>query len=175
MKTITVGDDIYDHLLKNVSTIGEDASSILRRLLHVPQNHPVTAPHTTRSGQPEIVKQGTQAATTGVAECLTHSRFHVEREAVGRFLFVLGWLHQRHPDKFHCVLDLCGRKRKYFAHSADELEASGESVNAQRVPDSKYWVITNNDTPKKKRILADVMRLLGYAAGDIDQMAPALD
>ena len=178
MKTIDISDDIYEHLLKNVKTLGEDASSILRRLLNVPlatPQTPQTRPTLVQSAAPEVVRQVPEGASGAVAECLNHPRFHVERDAVGRFLFVLGWLQKKHPDRFPRVLGLRGRKRTYFARTADELEASGESVNAQRVPDSEYWVITNNDTPKKRRIIADVMRLMGYGPGDGNQVARALE
>ena len=170
-----IDDDIYDHLVKNVKTLGEDASSILRRLLDLPHSSVAATDRSVQSLQSEASKQNVQPGNGAVTECLNHSRFNVERNAVGRFLFALGWLQKRNPDKFQCVLDLSGRTRKYFARSANELEASGESVNAQRVPDSQYWVITNNDTPKKKRVLADVMGLLGYRTGDINQLTAALD
>lgn len=172
MKTIDIADDIYEHLLRNVRTLGEDASSILRRLLNMPAASTAMPSAHVQSPQPKFAPA---AASGVVAECIDHPRFHVERDAVGRFLFVLGWLNKKHPEKFSRVLGLSGRKRTYFARTADELEASGESVNAQRVPDSDYWVVTNNDTPKKKRILADVLQLLGYGPGDTNQFTKALE
>ena len=159
MKTINIADDIYDHLVKNTREIAEDASSILRRLLRLP---------TPASAFTPLAGRSEQSPNGAVAECLNHPRFHVERDAVGRFLFLLGWLHQKHSDKFARVLEITGRRRKYFARSADELEESGTSVNPQKIPNSNIWVITNNDTPKKRRMLSDVMRLLGYGPGDIN-------
>jgi negative modulator of initiation of replication len=165
MKTIQIDNDIYEHLLRNVRTLGEDASSILRRLLGIKiQTHSVVpnAPTTIQS-------------PSSVDDCIQNPRFQMEREAVGKFLFALSWLNKKHEEQFKGVLQLRGRSRQYFAQSADALEQTGNSVNPQRIPDSHYWVITNNDTPKKQRMLLDVMRLLGYPMSDAVRLADALE
>ena len=38
MRTIQINDDVYIYLLSRTAYIGEDASSILRRLLDIPEN-----------------------------------------------------------------------------------------------------------------------------------------
>lgn len=163
MQLVPIEDDVYDYLRRNVKVLGEDASSILRRLL----NLPVHAKPNVSETKPTT---GATRAPLGGAlgECLNNPRFAVERDTVGRFLFILGWLANKHPDTFPQVLQLRGRKRSYFGKSASELNETGESMYPQNIPGSKFWVVTNNDTPKKQRVLADVMRLLGYGAGDIN-------
>ena len=99
--------------------------------------------------------------------CLNNPRFQTERDAVGKFLFMLSWLYKHHGHEFKKVLQIRGKRRHYFAQSADDLEESGRSVNPQQIPDSPYWVVTNNDTPKKKRMLQDVMHILGYSPSEI--------
>lgn len=77
---------------------------------------------------------------------------------------LLGWTHRQHPQEFKTVLGIRGRQRKYFGKSAQELEESGKSVKPQQIPDSSYWVVSNNDTPKKRQILGDVLGVLGYSS-----------
>jgi negative modulator of initiation of replication len=108
-------------------------------------------------------------------ECILEPQFRFERDAVGRFLFILSWLHKRHSKDFAKVLDIRGRSRRYFATSANALEESGTSVNPQKIPNSSYWVVTNNDTPKKGRILYSVAYRLGYPPGDAIRLGEALD
>ena len=167
MKTIQIDDDIYQHL-KTAGELGENASSILRRLLNLPhQRGVVRASEGPRNGQSQ--------RQNAIDECLNDHRFRVERDAVGKFLYLLGWLRQRHPAEFSRVLEIRGRSRKYFGRSENELVESGESVNPQKIPNSDFWVVTNNDTPKKGRILSDVMRLFGYGAGEINLARGALN
>ncbi|CAN5737822.1 replication initiation negative regulator SeqA [soil metagenome] len=173
MQTIEVEDDVYFYLVKNISRIGEDASSILRRLLKIPVNAPV-APRVVSNPESNTETRSVPAPSGGIGDCLNHPHFRVERDAVGQFLFILAWLQKKHPDTFSRVLGLRGRVRTYFARSARDLEATGESVNPQRIPSTDYWVVTNNDTPKKKRILADVLKLLGYSPMDIIHAVDAL-
>lgn len=169
MKTLQIDDEVYDHLLRNVQTIGEDASSILRRLLGIQPG-----------SLPKLDKRPISASTsasvpTRVDECIQHQRFQMEREAVGKFLFALSWLSKQHGAEFRKVLEIRGRRRHYFAESVDVLEESGSSVQPRQIPDCSLWVITNNDTPKKKRMLADVMRVLGYSPAEIERLTEALE
>lgn len=164
MKTVQIEDDLYTYLLKNIKFIGEDASSILRRLLGLGATaNKGSEGHTGLEHKPKVLE-----------ECIESHFFKKERDAVGRFLAALSWLSQKHPSDFEKVLDIRGRIRLYFARSPDELQESGNSVMPQRIPNSPYYVVTNNDTPKKKRILNDVLRVLGYSSLDRNQLCDAL-
>jgi negative modulator of initiation of replication len=81
--------------------------------------------------------------------------------AVERFLVLLGWLEKEHRENFHKVLSIGGRQRRYFATSARELNETGTSVHPAQIPGCGYWVVTNNDTPKKARIVKEVLEVLG--------------
>jgi negative modulator of initiation of replication len=178
MKTIEITDDVYAHLLRNVSFIGEDASSILKRLLSIgPQNElqalrPVAG--IKRQATNPAIPNARDQNSNGIAEVLENPRYRIERDAVGRFLFVLSWLNQKHRQTFGRILAVRGRTRIYFAKTADELERSGQSVNPQRIPNSEFWVVTNNDTPKKQRMVIDVMRLFGYSSADASRLADSI-
>jgi negative modulator of initiation of replication len=158
MKTIQIEDDVHNFLLRNVTVLGEDASSILRRLLKLSQQN-FTQP---------------SSGAGPVEQCLRHERFLRERDAVGKFLFILSWLYKHQKTEFPKILGIRGRSRAYFGESAAELDKTGNSVNPQAIPDSPYWVVTNNDTPKKRRILDDVMRVLGYVQEDRIKMTEGI-
>jgi negative modulator of initiation of replication len=83
-------------------------------------------------------------------------------------------LHRQHPDTFARVERVRGRKRLYFAKDEQTLANSGVSVNPQRIPGTDYWVATNNDTDKKKEILAQVLRTLNYADHEVRAVAGLL-
>jgi negative modulator of initiation of replication len=170
MKTLQIEDDIYNHLLQNVSFIGEDASSILRRLLRIEADRHTGRGNRSKHQGPIVNGDG----PSSVDDCIQHHRFQTEREAVGKFLFALSWLAQKHGDDFRKVLDIQGRKRRYFADSCEAIEESGSSVMPQEIPNTGYWVATNNDTPKKKRMLRDVLQVLGYSPGDCNRLTDAL-
>ena len=75
--------------------------------------------------------------------------------------------------KFTAVTEINGSKRRYFGDFED-LEGSGENVMAQSIPGTPYYVVTNNDTPKKRSMIADVMRVLGYDQADVARAKEAI-
>jgi negative modulator of initiation of replication len=169
MKTIQIHEEVYEYLLKNTSYIGEDASSIMRRLFGLCNRQ------TAKTVEGKKEDAGPDISPSKMDECLSSPRVLSERDAVGRFLGILSWLHQRHRSDFDKILMIEGRKRKYFANSEAALEESGTSVYPQKIPDSQYWVVTNNDTPKKARMLGDVLKVLGYGQDEIGKVERSLD
>jgi hypothetical protein len=99
--------------------------------------------------------------------------FH--RTAVDRFLALLPTFYQLPQDKFSRVLGLGGRRRAYFAPSLKELEAYGSSTQPKRIPGTPYYVVTNNDTPKKQGMLRDVMERLDYSPAEAKAIAALVD
>ena len=100
--------------------------------------------------------------------------FRSQRQVVEKFLSLLQWVQIREGDRFKIVLNIAGRSRKYFALSDQELHASGTHTNPKQIPNSHYWVVTNNDTPKKQGIIREVLQTLGYSAGAIRRAESAL-
>ena len=124
---------------------------------------------------PQVVTQTPSPVPQGkVGELLNDSRLRLERDVVQRFLHILGWLAREHPADFDGVTRIRGRRRLYFSKSAASLEESGASVHPQQIPDTEYWVITNNDTPKKRRMLEDVLQMLRYPPADRNLILHAL-
>ncbi|QBY05655.1 replication initiation negative regulator SeqA [Thalassotalea sp. HSM 43] len=98
----------------------------------------------------------------------------MQRGAVGRFLLILSNLYRVHKGEFEQVLDIRGRDRLYFAKSEEELREYGSSTKPKLIPNSNYWVITNSNTTKKKRMLTDVAIALGYTGSDSERIRELL-
>jgi len=163
MRTIEIEDDVYGFLLRNTSRFGESASDVIRRLAGMGNSvdRQMASPGTSTRSDSETRTQATKAGSAFTA-FLNSPAFLVQGNVVGKFLSVLSWLYKQNPEQFQKVLLLNGRKRRYFAKSANELEESGNSVMPKRIPDTPFWVFTNSPTQLKKQVLADVMRVLGY-------------
>ena len=81
---------------------------------------------------------------------------------VDQFLFVLSAAHKLNADSFSNVESIKGKNRTYFATTKAALLENGSSTNPKAIPDSPYWVVTNNNTAKKTNMLEQVLRNLGY-------------
>ncbi|WKE67196.1 replication initiation regulator SeqA [Gallaecimonas kandeliae] len=155
MKTIEVDDELYQYIASNTQKIGESASEILRRLLGFAPlgTQAATAPQQTQAQATQPASQPAPAVKAAAPEA---------NSAVGRFIGALTELYQRHGDAFSLVLNIRGRDRLYFATSAEALSQAGKSTNPKAIVGSPYWVVTNNNTEKKRNIVAQVMAELGY-------------
>lgn len=161
MRTISVDDDVFEFLVEKVMHTGESTSSFLRRELELkPSDAPIPAKMAPATG-------GATHRPSLLADFVLRPEFLVYHDVVSRYLGLLAWLYKQDPDGFKRLVDVGGRKRKYFALSSDELNASGRSVMPKRVPNSPFWAATNNSTALKRRIMVQVMRVLGYSAGDV--------
>ncbi len=89
---------------------------------------------------------------------------------VDQFLFVLSAAHKLNADSFERVESIKGKNRTYFATSKEALLENGSSTNPKAIPDSSYWVVTNNNTAKKVSMLEQVLRQLGYSPEVIDSV-----
>ncbi|TKB04100.1 replication initiation negative regulator SeqA [Alteromonas portus] len=81
---------------------------------------------------------------------------------VDQFLFVLSAAHKLNAENFAQVESIKGKNRTYFATSKAALLENGSSTNPKAIPDSPFWVVTNNNTAKKTNMLEQVLRNLGY-------------
>lgn len=188
MKNIQIDDDLYQFIAANTQQIGESASDILRRLLwenisdkvvqvELQQKESVAAPAlseevevNSEESAPTMDEQPVVCENTSVFNVLNKEEVATQKGAVGRFLFVLSKLHRAHNDRFNDVLQIKGRERNYFGMSASELEASGSSIKPKQIPNSEYWVTTNNNTPRKKFIIFEVAKQLGYDDSQAEQL-----
>ena len=87
---------------------------------------------------------------------------------VDQFLFVLSAAHKLNAENFARVESIKGKNRTYFATSKEALLENGSSTNPKAIPDSPFWVVTNNNTAKKTNMLEQVLRNLGYQSDVIE-------
>lgn len=165
MKTIEIEEDLYHFIASKTQHIGESASDILRRLV-MPESLVVS----TNVKVVEAAELPSAAAQSSLLTELGKLKLLEMPKMVDRFLGMLGLLHQHHSGSFSKVLTMSGRNRTYFATSKEDLLATGSSTNPKQVPESNYWVITNNNTVKKVTMVKEVAHLLGYSDDQIEQM-----
>ncbi|MGO4893515.1 hypothetical protein [Flavobacterium sp. W21_SRS_FM6] len=165
MKNIEIEEDLYHFIASKTQHIGESASDILRRLVMPESVVSKTEPLVVE--EKPLETENTQS--TLLAE-LADLKLLEMPKMVDRFLAMLALLHKYHAGSFASVLTLSGRNRTYFAINKDALLATGSSTNPKQVPDSEYWVITNNNTVKKVTLVKEVAQLLGYSDAQIERL-----
>ncbi|AZQ83562.1 replication initiation negative regulator SeqA [Colwellia sp. Arc7-635] len=182
MKNIEIDEELYHHIASNTQYIGESASSILRRLIKLPTQNKATVVAAEADVVEEIVEKVVEkpAKTTPtdvngtVFNYINKEELAMQRGAVGRFLLILAALYRVHNQQFSTVCNIRGRDRLYFAASETELTASGSSTKPRQIPDSPFWVITNSNTTRKKMMLTEVGRALGYNEQDVENIRDLL-
>jgi negative modulator of initiation of replication len=202
MRTIEIDEDIYAYLCSQTHEFGEAPSTILRRLLRLQalddlrQPHPDSndftgisdetrnspaAPSDSRTEKEPPFEPATDEppgptqTTSELAQFLQTKPFTGKRNALGRFLALLSWFHQRHGDEFEAVTQVRGRRRTYFAKAPEEIERTGRSTKPQPVPGTPWYITTNTSLRLKQVILRKVMTRLAYNKEDIQQAAALLD
>lgn len=190
MKNIEIDEELYQYIVSNTQAIGENASSILRRLLKldssVQQSAPLNKNEIEATEQASLVEKSAADDTeVGIVEKFASSgesvfnfinkeELAMQRGAVGRFLLILAALYRAHPRQFKVVTEICGRDRLYFAHTEAELEASGSSTKPKQIPESPFWVMTNSNTTRKKMMLTKAATSLGYTQADVEKIRELL-
>ena len=153
MKEIKIEDDLFEDLLERVVNSGKSFSDVIREFRDGKANMDKEKESKNKNlSHPEMELQKYAQSTE-----FTSLRSHLEK-----FLAILGKIHQLTPNEFDKVEQLQGHKRKYFAKSSKELSQYGSSVFPKRIPNSPYWVITNNSTVQKRDMVKSVLLRLGY-------------
>lgn len=155
MKTIELEEDVYQYIAAHTKEIGESATSILRRMLNLPQD-----------GSP--AKPATAASSHELAGLLAQPMFSGSTTAVARMLRIFKEVHAQRKQDFEKVLAIQGRNRAYFAKSEQEILKSGNSTQPREIEGTGYWVMTNSPTPQKQQMVREVLTLLGYSQASID-------
>lgn len=191
MKKIIIDDELYAFIASKTEDIGESASEILRRILI--KDHGLKAGEAKSVDVSEAVEV-TVAVTeinktkkkdslesqlngnsvvnaTGVFNMLSVPSLKADMTKVERFLLILSALHGAHLDQFSKILEIKGKGRLYFAQNKEALLSSGSSTNPKPIPDSSYWVVTNNNTVKKRSMLTEVAKTLGYSDNNIKKLS----
>ncbi|MEW9798243.1 replication initiation negative regulator SeqA [Alteromonas sp. CYL-A6] len=189
MKSIDIDDDLYAFIAAQTKHIGESASDILRRLLLGDGAGSTPAPAVAASTAPEVAPASSAAAEKGESAPVTNTatqassvsendlldmvspqRLASLTKRVDQFLYILGVLHAIHGESFAEVESIRGKNRTYFAQTKAALLENGSSTNPKPIPDSPYWVVTNNNTAKKMTMISQVMQRLGYEEAMINDV-----
>ena len=197
MKHIEIDEELYQHLASKTQYIGESASSIIRRLLSLPtdlseqkaakpQNveSVLVQASSVESSESSSVENSTNAqnisehnlprTAESVFNYINKEELATQRGVVGRFLLILSALHRVHGEQFSAVIEIRGRDRLYFARSENELAESGSSTKPRQIPESGYWVMTNSNTTRKKMMITEVAKALGYQSVEIEKIRDLL-
>jgi len=120
--------------------------------------------------QPE---QAIQKLTEKMQAVLASPSFQDETKAVVRFLTLLTALYRTNPESFAVAIEsdqVQGRTRIYFARDEATLLAAGNHTKPKQIPDTPYWVITNNNSGRKMIMLEGVMREMHLPESLIDEV-----
>ncbi len=188
MKTIEVDEDLYRYIAGRTEHIGESASDILRRLLNVdcvtPQvaASPASAPKATSDRQKTdglvVSKDAARSETIDgvkvMRSLLISDEFAASNKAVDRFMQVLSSLYQINNTSFAEATQVRGRTRIYFADNEAVLLASGKTTKPRLIPDTPFWVITNNNTDRKRQMVDQLMSRMGFQSDLIEKVCGAI-
>ena len=180
-----------NNLASQTQFIGESASSILRRLLSLPGAQQFPEPiakgeEVTASFDPAKNEEKKEEGSKGVSEqvptvdngnvfdFINKQELATQRGVVGRFLLILSALHRVHQESFSTVLAIRGRDRLYFAESEQALAETGSSTKPRQIPESRFWVMTNSNTTRKKMMITEVAKALGYDSEQIEEIRDLL-
>lgn len=181
MKTIEVDEDLYRYIASQTQDIGESASDILRRLLQVDAPAKKAATPSAPVQKPEVAPTWLRESTVNtldstkvMRELLISDELASSTKAIDRFLLILSTLYRLSPQSFAQATEVKGRKRVYFADNQETLLAHGKTTKPREIPNTPFWVITNNNTSRKRQMVEQVMAHMAFPQELIDKVTNAI-
>ncbi|MEF1256154.1 replication initiation negative regulator SeqA [Vibrio sp. M260112] len=180
MKTIEVDEDLYRYIASQTQHIGESASDILRRLLMTDvQNSVASQPQVATQPKGVVVskdaiKEETVDSVKEMRSLLISDEFAGLKKAIDRFMLVLSTLHHINPNGFSEATQVKGRKRVYFADNEQTLLANGNTTKPKAIPGSPFWVITNNNTSRKRQMVEQLMTRMSFPSDLIEKVTNSI-
>lgn len=188
MKNIEVDEELYRYIASQTKHIGESASDILRRLL-VENQAPLAAP--SLSHQPPMQMKQDESVVTSSQEEITASvtskdrvkimrsllisdEFAEKDKAIDRFMLILSTLYQISSEDFANAANVKGRTRVYFADNQETLLASGKTTKPRSIPETPFWVITNNNTNRKRQMVQQLMERMSFQADLAERVSQSI-
>ena len=105
---------------------------------------------------------------------LISDEFAASNKAIDRFMLVLSSLYQINKTGFAEAAQVKGRTRVYFADNENVLLASGKTTKPRAIPNTPFWVITNNNTNRKRQMVEQLMTRMGYQADLIEKVCSSI-
>ena len=179
MKTIEVDEDLYRYIASQTQHIGESASDILRRLLKAERESQSVAPAAVTQPKgvvvsKDAVKEEKVDSVKEMRSLLISDEFAGLKKAIDRFMLVLSTLHRIDPNSFSEATQVKGRKRVYFADNEQTLLANGNTTKPKAIPLSPFWVITNNNTSRKRQMVDQLMARMNFPADLIEKVTNSI-
>ncbi|KGY12421.1 replication initiation regulator SeqA [Vibrio tubiashii] len=179
MKTIEVDEDLYRYIASQTQHIGESASDILRRLLMTEAQAPAAKAQAVAQPKGVVVSKDAikDEAVDSVKEMrslLISDEFAGLKKAIDRFMLVLATLHRINPNDFSEATQVKGRKRVYFADNEQTLLANGNTTKPKAIPGSPFWVITNNNTSRKRQMVEQLMERMTFPSDLIEKVTNSI-
>jgi negative modulator of initiation of replication len=78
------------------------------------------------------------------------------------------------PEGFAQATNVKGRKRVYFADNEETLLANGNTTKPKAIPGTPFWVITNNNTSRKRQMVEQVMAHMGFQPDLIEKVTGSI-
>lgn len=186
MKTIEVDEEIYGYIASQTRHIGESASDILRRLLkinegQIAESDTFVSPirhQFTDVNQPKgiVVSQdagndeGKVSGVKVMRELLISDEFAAQKKVIDRFIIVLSTLYSIDSESFSEATQVKGRKRIYFSDNEQTLLENGKTTKPRAIPNTPFWVITNNNTSRKQQMIEQVMARMHFPIEIIEKV-----
>ncbi|WP_392565607.1 replication initiation negative regulator SeqA [Utexia brackfieldae] len=170
MKTIEIDDELYQYIASQTLHIGESASSILRRLLTQDELNDANVP---------VISKRARANTertdlVELSQVVQSDAFRLEKKSVNRFLAILAALYSFNSSRFTlAAASLHGSKRRYLATSEGALIEHGNNTKPKEINGTSYWVVTNNNTARKRYIIEAIMKNMAIEQNLIDLVTAA--
>jgi len=159
MKTIIVDDDLFLEIDKLATGIFSH-SDVIRKLYEkkmVQQKEPLV------TGMKSIPPQ-----KGSISAFVQSPEYRSLRKAGDRYLAVLGWVQKNRSNEFTKVENYNRGKRVYFAKSHKAILESGNgNIKAKQIPGSSVWTLVTLDSPSMRKILTDVLQLVGFQLDEI--------
>lgn len=180
---------LYRYIAGQTEHIGESASDILRRLLNVDgkakTSSPVVEPAVQESAPVAQEPVGVVVSKDAVLDedidgvkvmrsLLISDEFASSKKAIDRFMQVLSSLYTIDRASFAEATQVKGRTRVYFADNKEELLASGKTTKPRSIPDTPFWVITNNNTNRKRQMVDQLMTRMGFQSDLIEKVCSSI-
>ena len=177
MKTIEVDEDLYRYIASQTQHIGESASDILRRLLNANEGVNAETQQEEAQVKPKGIVVSKDAGKVEAVDSIKEMRsllisdeFASLKKAIDRFMLVLSTLHRVNPASFSEATQVKGRKRVYFADNEQTLLANGNTTKPKAIPNTPFWVITNNNTSRKRQMTEQLMTRMNFPADLIEKV-----
>jgi negative modulator of initiation of replication len=169
MKSIEIDDDLYVFIASQTQHIGESATDILRRMI-MPESVVANSISPTTGNTGFIHTPTDLVANETTFDYIEQEKLDELNKIVERFLYILAAMYQVHNERFELVLQVQGPHSLYFAKDKESLIAVRSSTNPKQIPDSSFWVVSNNNTARKVSILSEVAEVLGYSTADKNRL-----